>query len=350
MTVHEALGGARTRKNDEFYTLLPTIEEELGLYLDLNPDLLRGKTILLPADDPESSNFTRYFILNQHILGWDRLISTCYSPSGQGKVLDVRAGSMSDASVELLEGNGDFASAEVSRFRDEADYVLTNPPFSLFRKFWAWLFEGRVQFSVIGNLNAVAYRDVFPYLQREDAWLGGSAVRPVEFRIPSSAELHPIDGRIDEQGNKFTPLCLTRWFTNLDFADRHTPIPLEGSYTENPELYPKYDNIDAIEVSRLKHLPRDYFANMGVPITFFDRWDPEQFEVVGLGASWGGLHTKTYPEAKRIHPNGKVEPGPLNASGGYLRVATPPKNKVYYLADGEMLVGVYQRVIIRRKS
>lgn len=132
---------AKTAKNAEFYALLHTLEEELGLYLDLDPDLLRGKTILLPADDPESSNFTKYFVLNQHILGWDRLVSTSFNAEGRGKVLDVRADRMSEARVELLYGNGDFASEEVTRFRDEADFVFTNPPFSLFRKFWAWLFD-----------------------------------------------------------------------------------------------------------------------------------------------------------------------------------------------------------------
>ena len=292
------LVAAKAAKNDEFYTQWNDIENEMQAYLDCNPDVFRGKVVLLPCDDPEVSNFTKYFALNFNKLGLKKLISTSYTPWRRGCIYVLEQGAdlnddgklnKEDLQWDYLEGDGDFRSDEVTKLRDEADIVVTNPPFSLFREFLAWLVEGDVQFSIIGNMNSVTYKDVFPLFQENRAWYGPSiSSGDREFRVPDSYPLTAAGQRVDEQGNKFVRVKGVRWFTNIEHGRRHEPLVLMtmednliyGSKRIRQTAYPHYDNYDAIEVPETKGIPSDYAGVMGVPISFLDKYSPEQFEIV----------------------------------------------------------------------
>lgn len=298
------LAAARKAKNDEFYTRYEDVAAEMQAYLAYDGDMFRDKTVLCPCDDPSRSNFTKYFTDNFCRLGLRKLISTSYANGMMGKEIHGRIRTISrDATVQLnipiiehdgyLEGSGDFRSDEVTALRDEADFIITNPPFSLFSDFIAWVMggSGHKQFAAIGNMNAITYGEVFPLVMADEIWLG--TTKPHEFMLPDQGGSQ--DGSTQRFGN-------IRWYTNISHGIRHTPVPLmtaEQNICSNARLrkklecdyghdtYPRYDNYDALEVPFVDCIPSDYDGIMGVPITFVDRHCPEQFKIVGATESEG---------------------------------------------------------------
>ena len=287
------LVAARAAKKDEFYTQWNDIENEMQAYLEYDPDVFRGKAVLLPCDDPEWSNFTKYFTERFEQLGLKKLISTSYAvDGGNGKVFVLEG--ENEPQWGYLAGDGDFRSDEVTKLRDAADIVVTNPPFSLFREFLAWLIEGDVKYSIIGNMNAITYKEVFPLVKENKLWYGPSiSSGNLEFRVPDSYQLTSACQRVDEQGNKFVYVNGIRWFTNIEHGRCNEPLVLMtmddnliyGSKRVREAAYPHYDNYDAIEVPETKGIPSDYDGIMGVPISFLDKYNPEQFEILGFMAS-----------------------------------------------------------------
>ena len=300
-----ALNGAKKAKQDEFYTRLVDIEKEMNAYIDYDKDVFRGKTILLPCDDPTKSKFTHFFATNFHHLGIKKLISTCYAgkEGDKGKKLCITANNVDTDGVvdfnpqnfEWLEGNGDFRSEEITNLRNEADMVITNPPFSLFREFVTWLKEGNVDFSVIGNINAVTYREVFPLIKENNAWIGTKKMTVDGlFTVPKDIEQDMLDnskpgGRYRIVDGKVLGRAATIWFTTLQHGKRHEPLELhtmKDNRDNNTQLkkkkhvYDTYDNYDAIEVPLVNAIPSDYYGPMGVPISFLDKYCPEQFYIV----------------------------------------------------------------------
>lgn len=359
------LKAAKAAKNDEFYTQYHDIELEMNAYIAFNPDVFRDKTVLLPCDDPEWSNFTRYFAANFSTLGLRRLISTGYAPDSKkikegytaslfemespqfdptkmqthGKIYILDHDVTGDGRIDIealqwkyLEGDGDFRSEEVTRLRDEADIIITNPPFSLFREFLAWIMEGEKKFVIIGNMNCITYKEVFPLIKANKIWLGipfpgGNAY----FRPAIKNEY--ATGVYNEETNlvKFRN-CI--WLTNIDHGRRHAFLPLMTMadnlrYSKHKELrgksaYDHYDNYDAIEVPFTDAIPSDYDGVMGVPISFLDKYCPEQFEILGIGLELADM-------SKIKAKLGKLNGGP----------------RLYVERDGQ-LVRLYERVLIRK--
>lgn len=322
---NENLGNAKKAKDDEFYTQFHDIEKEMNAYLEFNPQVFRGKTILLPCDDPEWSNFTKYFAQKFESLGLKKLISTSYAPSSKpkdipyqptlfelespefdeektrlnGKIFTLSKDRTDDQVIDVedlewtyLEGDGDFRSEEIKKLRDEADIIITNPPFSLFREFLSWLVEADKDFVIIGNMNALTYKEVFPLIRDNKMWLGASIHSgDREFRIPPELTTRSSSRRTDEEGNVFLRVPGVRWFTNLDHGMRHEPLSLMTEqdnirFSKHKEVrgigYYKYENYDAIEVPFTDAIPSDYEGTMGVPISFLSKHNPEQFEIVGM--------------------------------------------------------------------
>ena len=318
-------------KNDEFYTEYIVIEREMNAYVEYNPDVFRGKTILLPCDDPEWSNFTKYFANNFEQFGLKKLISTSYAKGAGNKQLtliekesplyDVElhelrgklftlthdtdgSGNIDVDDIEFngyLEGDGNFRSEEVCRLRDEADIIITNPPFSLFRKFLSWIFEGNKDFIILANQNAVTYKEVFPLFKDNKIWYGASIHSGgIDFRMPDDYVEYSKNVFVKD-GHHYINLAGIRWFTNIDHGQRHEKLVLDTmahNLKYNKQLlkkfakldvvdYPKYDNYDAIEIPFTHCIPSDYDGVMGVPITFLDKYNPEQFEIKGMAASAG---------------------------------------------------------------
>ena len=321
------LSAAKKAKNDEFYTRMTDIEHELVHYRKH----FKGKVVLCNCDDPFESNFFKYFALNFNPLGLKKLIATCYSGSpiaggeyqpslfdddvdentgrhrraykavvnvfrdttGDGgldmddikNLLDSGENELTELHGDGIYGAGDFRSRECLELLDEADIVVTNPPFSLFREYVATLMEHDKRFVIVGNQNAITYKEAFPLLRDDRLWLGYNKVK--EFVVPSAD--HPERGNIVTDGKggliaKFGNIC---WYTNPDIKKRHEDLLLYRRYKEDPSRYPKYDNYDAIEVSKVKDIPEDYWGVMGVPITFMDKYNPEQFEIIGCSESEG---------------------------------------------------------------
>jgi hypothetical protein len=316
---------AKKAKNDEFYTQYVDIEREMNAYLDYAPDVFRGKTVLCPCDDPEWSNFTKYFAQRFEYLGLKKLISTSfaadsneyntdYQPTlfetrslqydaaktrSRGKIFVLEHGAdaakvdINNLQWRYLEGNGDFRSLEVKPLRDEADIIVTNPPFSLFREFVAWIMEAGKQFSIIGNQNAITYKEIFPLIRDNKIWLGrGFDAGNAYFRIPSGAAANKALCTVDAKGNRIVHFRNTRWFTNIEHGRRHEALDFllvseVFQYTRQKELlgnsaYDHYDNYDAVDVPYVDAIGRDYDGVMGVPVTFLDHYCPEQFEIIGL--------------------------------------------------------------------
>lgn len=354
MADNSSLGTARKAKNDEFYTQYCDIEAEMNAYVAYDPDVFRDKTILCPCDDPERSNFVRYFAANFARFGLERLMSTSYANGSMGReehgrvrVMARDAHVTSDAPVTerdgRLEGNGDFHSTEVTALRDEADVIITNPPFSMFREFLAWALETGKDFAILGNTNAITYKEVFPLLRDDMIWLGhnrgGSRKSNSMFFIVP----HAYDSRYvttDEHGTRLMPIS-AKWFTNIDHGKRHERLTLDTiahNLQFNKRLrnklwkdygkieYPHYDNYDAIEVPFTECIPSDYDGAMGVPITFMDRYNPEQFEIIGsfnanneADASFGYVdsrHVLAISQGKEISWNGPV----INGKPLYKRI------------------------------
>lgn len=267
------LHAARKNKNDEFYTQLPDIENELKHY----KRHLKGKTIFLNCDDPTESNFWIHFILKFNDYGLKRVVATHYAkPDDNGgksyKLEFAGAGVIKTA----LEGDGDFRSPECVSLLKEADLVITNPPFSLFREYVTQLVAHDKKFIIMGNNNAITYKETFKLIRGNQVWLGFGANKTMEFRLASSYERWD---RIKD-GNKYGKVPGITWFTNLPHKKRNEELILVHTYAGNESSYPKYDNYDAIEVSKVALIPKDYTGAMGVPITFLDKFNPEQFEVV----------------------------------------------------------------------
>lgn len=304
---NDNLTNAKRAKNDEFYTQYLDIEKEVAAYLEYNPDVFYNKTVLLPCDDPEWSNFTKFFAQNFERFGLKKLISTSYAADSKqyksdyhptlfetsdpqfdkkkttkyGKIFTLTRDKSGDGKVDVndlewryLEGDGDFMSDEIKKLRDESDIIITNPPFSLFRPFLAWIVEAKKQFLIIGNMNAITYKEVFPLIKANKMWLG---------RHNGAREYIKPEGGFQKMGN-------TTWFTNLDHGRRHQKLPLMTmadniKYSKHKEVqgkdYIQYDNYDAIDVPYTDAIPSDYEGAMGVPISFLDKYSPEQFEILG---------------------------------------------------------------------
>ncbi|MCE1165676.1 MAG: adenine-specific methyltransferase EcoRI family protein [Bacteroidetes bacterium] len=314
------LSKAKNTKNDEFYTQYHDIEKEITAYLEYNPKVFRNKTILLPCDDPEWSNFTIYFAQNFEKLGLKKLISTSFAPESKKYKLDYKPSlfEIKDAQYDsvktikngkiftltrktslhgrldlknlewhYLKGNGDFKSDEIIKLRDESDIIVTNPPFSLFREFLSWVLEVNKQFIVIGNLNAITYKEVFPLIKNNKIWLGnGFHGGNAYFSIPFHKEYAEGVYNPDTGLVKFRNVC---WFTNLDHGKRHQPLPLMTlndniKFSKHKEIkgkqYQEYENYNAIEVPFTDAIPSDYRGVMGVPISFLSKYSPEQFEII----------------------------------------------------------------------
>ena len=282
---------ARVRANDEFYTQLPEIENELKHY----KEHFQGKTVYCNCDDPMVSNFYKYFSTNFNDLGLAKLITTCYRNQNpdlfsrhdieKAIKMEYQAGA---TRVTPLEGDGDFRSEECLEILEQADIVVTNPPFSLFREFIAQLVKHGKKFTIIGNINLATKKTIFHLFKDHRVWLGTSRERVgMEFMVP---EFYPgparTGRRIDEQGNKLVRLNNVRWFTNLEHKKRPKRLKLVKRYS--PKEFPVYDFHDAIEVSKTKDIPKDYYHDygaMGVPVTFMDKYNPTQFEIVGRVAT-----------------------------------------------------------------
>ncbi len=326
---NEKLSQAKKAKNDEFYTLRADIEKEVNAYLEYDPEVFKGKTILCPCDDPYESNFFKFFALRFKELKLKKLIATCYAGSpisnvqlslfpeendenkttrAPHKIVITKIPDLNkDGSVDLddvkmllssdrnrltrLKGDGDFRSEEITKLRDEADIIVTNPPFSLFREFLAWINEANKNFLMIGNMNAITYKEVFPLIKDNKMWMGLGFGRSFQgFIVPKNYPLNGSEARIDEQGNRVVSTNNTIWLTNLDHGRRHEPLQLMTmednlKYSKHRELrgkkkYLQYDNYDAIEVPFTDAIPSDYKGVMGVPISFLHKYCPEQFEII----------------------------------------------------------------------
>ena len=305
MADNKNLNKAKAAKNDEFYTMYSDIEAEMNAYVTHSPNVFRGKTILCPCDDPEESMFARYFVDNFNALGLKKLICTCISqearkgiaPSreGKGKMLCITKYE-SKSCWTYLEGAGDFRSPEVTALRDEADIIITNPPFSLFREFLAWIVEGNKQFAIIGNMNAITYKEVFPLIKEDKMWLGAMMHSgDIKFKIPSHYPITAARNEVDPAGNKFVRFSNIRWFTNIKYGQQQESLPLrtmEENMRSNKRIrgkdcYTPYDNYNAIEISSTSAIPSDYKGRMGVPITFLDKYNPQQFEILTCTAQTG---------------------------------------------------------------
>ncbi len=357
------LHAAGKAKKDEFYTQLVDIEKEVKYY----KQHFQGKVVLCNCDDPYESNFFKYFALNFNALGLKKLIATCYNGSpvsgnellldfgdtvddpkkiaykveitevtdvnGDGAInlADVKYLMQNDKNViSILKGNGDFRSQECIDLLKEADIVVTNPPFSLFREYLAQLVEYKKNFLIIGNVNTIVTKDTFPLVRDNIIWMGASIHSgDREFRVPDSYPLNAAGYRVDENGIKYIRVKGVRWFTNLDYPQRHEDLVLYKHYT--PEEYPKYDNYEAINVDKSSDIPCDYDGVMGVPITFLDKYNPDQFEIIWQASG------NTYANApKEILKELKFDP--TIKYGGGLGAA---------VLNGK---AVYTRILIRRKK
>jgi hypothetical protein len=379
---------AKRTKNDEFYTQYHDIEKEISAYLEYNPDVFRGKTVLLPCDDPEWSNFTKYFAQNFERFALKKLISTSYAVESKtykgfyqptlfetsdpqfdeikttrnGKIFTLTRDKTGDHKVNVddlewhyLAGDGDFRSAEIIKLRDEADMIITNPPFSMFREFLAWIVGANKQLVIIGNMNAITYKEVFPLIKENKLWLGATGNgTDMVFAVPPGSEVAESDrqkaARLGYVGD-YTRLGNSCWFTNLDHGRRHQPLPLMTmadnlKFSKHKEIkekasYDRYDNYDAIEVPFTDAIPSDHDGVMGVPISFLDKYSPDQFEIVGMCENEDLYHLKTKfyttAECKQAYLDkfGKKGTYDLNASG--------------VIVENGLLEKVYQRVLIRHR-
>ena len=298
-TQHSNLRTAKKVKKDEFYTQLTDISKEMKHY----KSHFKDKVVYCNCDDPRVSNFFHFFSYNFEKLGLKKLITTCY----KSQSMDLFSGNDSEQAIYLeytgdknrnlvsdpeeigiveLKGDGDFRSEESIELLKQADIVVTNPPFSLFREFISQLDEYGKKFIIIGNVNAITYRETFKLIKENKLWLGASIHSgDREFGVPDDYPLKAAGSRIDENGNKFIRVKGVRWFTNLDYKERHEDLILYKRYTS--EEFPTYDNYDAININKTKDIPMDYKGVMGVPITFLDKYNPDQFDILGLSASAG---------------------------------------------------------------
>ena len=379
------LGAAKTAKKDEFYTQLTDIEKEMRYYRKH----FKGKTVLCNCDDPFESNFFKYFVLNFNRLGLKKLIATCYSTSPiagqQLSLFDVVGGDeeqrnkpykavvtkvydvTGDGGVDMfdvaelfknhenelveLEGDGDFRSEECLALLDEADIVVTNPPFSLFREYVSVLMEHEKHFIIIGNVNAITYKEFFPLLKENKVWIGASIHSgDRKFYVPDDYPLNAAGCGIDEDGRRFIRVKGVRWYTNLDLKQRHEEMILVKRY--DPKTYPHFDNYDAINVDKTADIPCDYDGIMGVPITFLDRYSPDQFEIVGYTAKDMGVECLKFYQDLEQSMNGKPFIRNMKSArfSPMISVAERPVKTCYRASNADgYLLKTYGRVLIRNK-
>jgi hypothetical protein len=381
---NKSLGAAKQAKNDEFYTQFSDIQKEVESYLEYDPNTFKGKVVYSNCDDPFESNFFRYFVLNFNRLGLKRLISTSYKPSpvantqitlfgddvtlepvkGRPKIVankfiinevgDVDGDgsfTLEDIAQQLranknnewapLKGDGDFRSDECVELLKQSDIVVTNPPFSLFREYVAQLAEYKRKFLIIGNQNSITLKEIFPLVKDNKIWFGYSKVK--EFNKP--------DGSTQKFGN-------VGWFTNLDHGRRHQPLSLMtmgDNHKFNKKLYgkqayEKYDNFNAIEVPFVDAIPSNYDGVMGVPVSFLDKYNPEQFEIVGLTKTWFGAANKIYPEQIQIGENNEKSKVTKLNDGAVLKISEPPKNKTYYIVNKKLYRQTFPRLLVKQKK
>ena len=358
MAGNKSFNVAKIRKEDEFYTQLTDIEKELRHY----KQHFKDKVVLCNCDDPRVSNFWKYFTLNFEALGLKRVIATCYKNTQpdlfsthecERAVYQIYEGDRNgnrrvdadEIDVRPLKGDGDFRSAECVELLKQADIVCTNPPFSLFREYVAQLMTYEKKFLIIGNQNNVIYRDIFRLMQQNKMWLGYNSGN-MEFRVPKDSEPRPTRFWIDDNGQKWRSLGNICWFTNLDIPKRHESLILYKHYT--PEEYLLYDNYNAINVDKVAEIPIDYEGIMGVPVTYLDKHNPDEYEIIGITRAWDEKASKVYPE--QIDKNGRRQRVSKLNDGPALRIETPPIDKTYYEVNGIKYLGLFQRILIRRKK
>jgi len=399
------LTNAKRVKNDEFYTQYGDIQKEIEAYLEYNSDVFHGKVVYCNCDDPFESNFFRYFVLNFNKLGLKQLITTSYKPSpvantqlelfaeyktvtkskGRSKVTankliineahDIDGDgefNLKDVAIQLkankhnewapLEGDGDFRSDECIKLLKRSNIVVTNPPFSLFREYVKQLFDYNKKFVIIGNMNAITYKEIFPLIKANKLWLGATGNgSDMVFAVPNGSEIAESDrqkaARLGYVGD-YTRLGNSCWFTNLDHGRRHKPLPLmtEADIIKfsTKKSFKKYDNYNAIEVSSVKSIPSDYNGVMGVPISFLDKYNPDQFEI--LGATQRGCHdevpdTRKYDDYWEVRQDGKK----TGSSGGKTNenanlVGNDGKKNYFINNKGRIIQSAYQRIFIRHKK
>ena len=396
------LKNAKKQKNDEFYTQYQDIQKEVNAYLEYDKDVFRGKTILLPCDDPEWSNFTKFFAQNFENFGIKKLISTSFAVESKnldidyeptlfesidprfdkaktrcrGKIFTLSQDENHDGKINIddlqwnyLEGDGDFRSDEVKKLRDQADIIITNPPFSLFREFVAWIMEAEKKFLIIGNKNSVGCKEIFPLFQENKLWSGKTPMGvDLLFDVPDEMIKNFIsEGREGSSYKKINGKIYGRsssvWFTNLEHGRRHQPLQLMTmddniKFSKHKEVqgigYQKYDNYDAIEVPFTDSIPSDYDGVMGVPISFLDKYCPEQFEI--LGSTQRGCHNlvpdiKKYDDYWEVKPNGEK----TGSSGGKTNenpnlARNNGKQNYFINKDGHIVQSLYTRIFIKKKN
>lgn len=359
---NETLKSAKKNKNDEFYTQLCDIEKELSHY----KEHFYGKTVLCNCDDPRVSNFFRFFALKFMDWGLKRLITTCYKNQDvdlfsqndcekavwldyYGNPNDNTSTDFSTVEVKELKGDGDFRSKECIELLKQADIVVTNPPFSLFREYVAQLVEFDKKFLIIGNVNALTYKEIFKLIKANKIWLGyGFNAGNAYFGIPDFQKVYAKG--VFDSSTKLVKFRNCHWFTNLDIPKRHEDLVLYKQYT--PEEYPKYDNYDAINVDKTSDIPQDFNGVIGVPITFLDKYNPEQFEIVALGI----VGSCDFTCEKRMEildkngmPTGKYT---INAKGTLYRKHLETDTKPAAFRDcetGELYQSIYARILIKKK-
>lgn len=392
------LKNAKKQKNDEFYTLYQDIQKEVNAYLEYDKDVFRGKTILLPCDDPEWSNFTKFFAQNFENFGIKKLISTSFAVESKnmdidyeptlfesidprfdksktrckGKIFTLSQDENQDGKINIddlkwnyLDGDGDFRSDEVKKLRDQADLIITNPPFSLFREFVAWIMEADKKFLIIGNMNAITYKEIFPLIKENKMWLDNPFVRGAGY-FTSPLELNKNLSYFNSHDYRegFIRVPGVRWFTNLEHGRRHQPLQLMTmedniKFSKHKEVqvvgYQKYDNYDAIEVPFSDAIPSDYDGVMGVPISFLDKYCPEQFEIVGLAPERSDTMINRifhYNNAVQHNSNGTTQSGNKVNDGPTILYKEPPVKFPYYTCENRegFLQVLYARILIKKKS
>ncbi len=343
MEKNKNLNDSKRRKNDEFYTLLPDIEAELQHY----KKRFRGKIIYCNCDNPEFSNFWKYFKAHFKEYGIKKLIATYYD-SGKPTYKYVLDSENDEPVKTPLYGDGDFRSLECIEILKEADIIVTNPPFSLFREYIAQLIKYDKRFVIIGSLNAVGYRDVFPLIMKGKIWISSNNQHQF-FRIPDDYDIGVT--KVDSDGHKYAAIGNIAWFTNIRTQREFANLPLTALYS--PEKYPHYDNYDAINVNRLSEIPCDYDGVMGVPVTFIAKYNPGQFKILGITTGSDAFEaspTKKYINPIRIGSNNKG--GSSTNTSAVLFLSEPPEDGAYYTADNVegFLKVLYKRILIQKNK